>query len=51
MGWVDWADLAAGLHALAESFRACGGYIGSRDYLEKGLQAYHEALLTYDGSM
>ncbi len=51
MGWVDWADLAAGLHALAESFRACGGYIGSRDYLEKGLQAYHEALLTYDGTV
>ncbi|UZP65800.1 alanine--glyoxylate aminotransferase family protein [Desulfovibrio mangrovi] len=51
MGWVDWADLAAGLHALAEAFRACGGYIGSRDYLEKGLQAYHEALLTYDGTM
>lgn len=51
MGWVDWADLAAGLHALAESFRECGGYIGSRDYLEKGLQAYHEALLTYDGAV
>lgn len=51
MGWVDWADLVAGLHALAESFRACGGYIGSRDYLEKGLQAYHEALLSYDGTV
>ncbi len=44
MGWVDWADLVAGLHALAESFRACGGYIGSHDYLEKGLHAYEEAL-------
>ncbi len=51
MGWVDWADLAAGLHAVAESFRVCGGYIGARDYLEQGLQAYHEALDTGYGAL
>ncbi|WP_027182196.1 pyridoxal-phosphate-dependent aminotransferase family protein [Oleidesulfovibrio alaskensis] len=47
MGWVDWGDIAAGLHALAESYRACGGYIGCRDYIEQALQAYNEALLSY----
>jgi len=44
MGHVDWADLAAGLHALARSYQRCGGYVGGRDYLEKGLAAYEEAL-------
>ncbi|MCT4626583.1 alanine--glyoxylate aminotransferase family protein [Halodesulfovibrio sp.] len=43
MGWVDWADLAAGLHAFAEGCKACGGSITS-GYLEKGLHAYHSAL-------
>lgn len=47
MGWVDWADLAAGLHALAEGCKACGGNINS-GYLEKGLQAYHSALNASD---
>ncbi len=44
MGHVDWADVAAGVYALAESFRTCGGYIGARDYLECGLAAYREAM-------
>ncbi len=44
MGWVDWADLAAGLHALVGSFTACGGHVGCRDYLEQALTAYHQAL-------
>ena len=44
MGWVDWADLAAGLHALAHSLRAVGGYSAGRDYLEQALAAYHAAL-------
>ncbi len=44
MGWVDWADLAAALHALFMSFAACGGYSGSRDYLEQALAAYWQAL-------
>ena len=40
MGWIDWADLAAGLHALAWSLpvRPEGAY------LEKALEAYHAAL-------
>ena len=44
MGWVDWADLAAGLHALAETLRACNGYTAARDYLENALSAYRAAL-------
>jgi hypothetical protein len=44
MGWVDWADLAAGLHALAEALRACNGYTAARDYLESSLSAYRAAL-------
>jgi aspartate aminotransferase-like enzyme len=44
MGWVDWADLAAGLHALAEALRACNGYTAARDYLESALCAYWAAL-------
>ena len=40
MGWVDWADLAAGLHALAWSLpeKPQGAY------LEAALEAYHQAL-------
>jgi len=44
MGWVDWADLAAGLHALAEALRACNGYTAARGYLESSLIAYRAAL-------
>lgn len=44
MGWVDWADLTAGLHALAEALRACNGYSASRNYLESALAAYRAAL-------
>jgi glycerophosphoryl diester phosphodiesterase len=44
MGRVDWADLAAGLHALAEALRACNGYSAARDYLENSLAAYRAAL-------
>jgi len=44
MGWVDWADLAAGLHALAEALRACNGYTAAREYLESALSAYRAAL-------
>lgn len=44
MGWVDWADVAAGLYALNDSLRAVGGYSGSRDYLEQGMAAYRAAL-------
>ncbi len=44
MGWVDFADMLAGLAALAGAFRACGGYLGCRNYLEQAEVAYHEAL-------
>ena len=44
MGWVDWADLAAGLYALSSSFIALGGHSGSRNYLETALAAYESAL-------
>jgi aspartate aminotransferase-like enzyme len=44
MGWTDWADLAAGLYALAEALRACNGYTAARDYLENALSAYRAAL-------
>lgn len=44
MGWVDWADVLAGIHALAASLQEAGGHNGSRDYLERGLAAYHAAL-------
>ncbi|MCC8193647.1 MAG: alanine--glyoxylate aminotransferase family protein [Deltaproteobacteria bacterium] len=45
MGWVDLADVAAGLYATAASFRALGGHIGMRDYLEQALAAYEKALI------
>lgn len=50
MGWLDWADIAAGLHALAKSLAQVGGYSASRDYLEQALAAYHAALDVLPGS-
>lgn len=50
MGWLDWADIAAGLHALAKSLSEVGGYSASRDYLEQSLAAYHAALDVRPGS-
>ena len=50
MGWVDWADVLAGLHALAASLQEAGGHSGSRDYLEQGLAAYHAALAADPGA-
>lgn len=44
MGHVDWSDITAGLYALARSYEAVGGYIGSRDFMERGLAAYESAL-------
>lgn len=43
MGWVDYADVAAGLYALAASYRNMGGHIGCRDYLEQAYEAYERA--------
>jgi aspartate aminotransferase-like enzyme len=50
MGWVDWADLAAGLHALAEALRACYGHTAARDYLENALSAYRAVLAVPPGA-
>jgi aspartate aminotransferase-like enzyme len=44
MGYVDYADLAAGLYAFARSFQDLGGFLGCRDYLEQALDAYRTAL-------
>lgn len=44
MGWVDWADLLAGLHALCLAYVNAGGHVGARDYLEQALKAYWQAL-------
>jgi aspartate aminotransferase-like enzyme len=43
MGWVDWADLAAGLHALAEACRESGIAVNTDNYLEQALSAYWQA--------
>lgn len=40
MGWIDWADLAAGLHAVARSLPEKP----KQAYLEPALDAYHAAL-------
>jgi aspartate aminotransferase-like enzyme len=44
MGYVDYADLAAGLYAFARSFQDLGGFLGCRNYLEQALEAYRTAL-------
>ena len=49
MGWVDWADVLAGLYALNQGLFEAQGFSGSRDYLEQGLAAYHVALTVAPG--
>ncbi len=44
MGWVDWADVVAGMYALNRCIIDRGGFCGSRDFLEQGLAAYRKAL-------
>jgi aspartate aminotransferase-like enzyme len=44
MGWLDYGDLAVGLHALVRSYTACGGHIGCRNYLEQAVDAYWQAI-------
>jgi aspartate aminotransferase-like enzyme len=44
MGYVDYADLAAGLYAFARSYQELGGFLGCRNYLEQALEAYRTAL-------
>lgn len=43
MGWVDWADVAAGLHALAR-FMPGRENAAQSPYLEQALQSYHEVM-------
>ncbi len=44
MGWTDWADVTAGLHALAWALPRAGGFTAARSYLETALAAYSKAL-------
>lgn len=44
MGYVDWSDLLAGLYALRSSLVKCGGYSGSRDYLEQAMEVYEKLM-------
>ncbi|RQD66492.1 MAG: alanine--glyoxylate aminotransferase family protein [Desulfonatronovibrio sp. MSAO_Bac4] len=44
MGYVDWSDLLAGLYALRSSLVKCGGYSGSRDYLEQAMEVYEKLI-------
>jgi aspartate aminotransferase-like enzyme len=44
MGWVDWGDLAVGLHALFRACRGRGAALREGDYLEQALAAYWQAL-------
>lgn len=44
MGWVDWADVLAGLHALAMSLTLCSSFVVKSDYMKVALDAYSEAL-------
>lgn len=44
MGWIDWADLAAALHALCRAYVKAGGHVGTRDYLEQALDSYWQTL-------
>ena len=45
MGWVDFGDIAAGLHVLADALNSLGGLQNAApDYLEQALAAYHQGL-------
>ncbi len=44
MGYVDWSDLLAGLYTLRNVLVRQGGFSGSRDYLERAMAAYEEAM-------
>lgn len=50
MGWVDWADVCAGLQALCRCVIRAGGYSASRSYLEQALTVYEAALTVPPGT-
>ncbi len=43
MGFVDWADILAGLHALGECLLRCGGRVQTADHLNQAMQAFELA--------
>lgn len=43
MGYVDWADVLAGLYAVQQSLHQAGGYSAARRPLEDAIQAYEQA--------
>lgn len=51
MGWVDWADVAAGLYALDRCIIDQGGFCGSHDFIEQALAAYRAALEVEPGTV
>ncbi|MBQ7457386.1 MAG: alanine--glyoxylate aminotransferase family protein [Desulfovibrio sp.] len=51
MGWVDWSDVLAGLYALDQGILHANGFSLSRDYLEKAMAAYNEALQGEPGAI
>ena len=51
MGWVDWADVLAGLYAIDRSLVEASGFSGSRDYLEQAMAAYQTALSGEPGTV
>lgn len=50
MGWVDWADVMAGLVAVSQGILANGGSIADENFIPLALHAYHDALQHYDQS-
>ena len=49
MGWVDWADVTAGLYALNRGIVEAGGCCGAHDFLEQALAAWRAALAVKPG--
>ena len=44
MGYVDYADVMAGLYALRRGLELTGAHTGSHDYLERAMDAYETAM-------
>lgn len=44
MGYVDFADVTAGLYALRRGLELTGAHCGADDYLERAMRAYEDAL-------
>jgi aspartate aminotransferase-like enzyme len=46
MGYVDWADILAGLHALAQCLSRCGAKVRTASVLDQAMLAYEQARFT-----